>query len=478
MSTLPAPTSAFPVRQRSCPLRAMARLLGLAAIGRDGESKGIEKGFFLAAITVVLTAGASWGAALLWQIGAAGKFTGVSILHVNAHGHAQVFGWMLLFVMGAGYRMFPRFWSATLAFPRLVPVVLLLMGAGLIMSLVGPVLPAGSATGIGLSLFGSGFEQGAILLFSIQMLFTFARGRSRLDPATAFIFGALGWALIMAEANAWYTWATLAAANRGEVIHIVSTYQPALRSVQLRGFGLFIILGVCLRVLHGLFGLPGVGRRRAWIAFGVLVTAVLLDSISFILMRRTGDHRFAAPMFLGWLLLPAGVLLIALPWKLWRPFPMPHRSNKFIRAAFAWLAVAMALLLLTPVFHTIAGVYFSHAYYGATRHALAVGFISMMIVGMASRIVPRLRGIDGPLLPPLTAVFVLLNLGCFIRVAVQPLTEFSQSLYPVVTASGLIELAALAIWAVEIVRTLRKPEAGGVPVAPAVRDVALHVLAP
>lgn len=460
MSALPALPVVTETRQHACPFRKLGHALGLTGIGPDGEPRGVEKGFFLAAIAVVLTAGASWGAALLWQIGAAGKFTGVSILHVNAHGHAQVFGWMLLFVMGAGYRMFPRFWSAALALPRLVPVVLLTMVTGLLMSLIGPVLSAGSRTRIGLVLFGSGFEQIAILVFSVQMIFTFARGRSRVDPATAFIFAALGWALIMAEANAWYTWATLAAADRGEVIHIVSTYQPALRSIQLRGFGLFIILGVCLRVLRGLFGLPGVSNRRAWVAFGVLTVAVLLESICFILMRRTGDHRFAAPMFLGWLMLPAGVLLIALPWKLWRPFPMPHRANKFIRAAFAWLAVAMLLLLLTPLYQKIAGVYFSHAYYGATRHAFAVGFISMMIVGMASRIAPRLRGIDGPDLPPLHTVFTLLNLGCFLRVAAQPLTDFHSAFYPLVTASGLIELAALAIWAAGMIRILRRPEPG------------------
>ena len=134
------------------------------------------------------------------------------------------------------------------------------------------------------------------------------------------------------------------------------------------------------------------------------------------------------------------------------------------------------MLLLTPLDQWLAGVYFSHAYYGATRHALAVGFISMMIVGMASRIAPRLRGIDGPDLPPLYHVFVLLNLGCFLRVAIQPLTDWAPSLFPVVSASGLIELAALALWAVEMVRILRKPEPGQLPATPASRLIALPVL--
>ena len=36
---------------------------------------------------------------------------------------------------------------------------------------------------------------------------------------------------------------------------------------------------------------------------------------------------------------------------------------------------------------------FSHAYYGAIRHAITVGFVSLMIVGVASKVTPTLNGI-------------------------------------------------------------------------------------
>src|SRR4029079_6568064 len=52
-------------------------------------SRTLYRPFFLAGIAVVLTVGAAWGAWLLWQIGFAHRFTGVSLHHVNAHGHAQ-----------------------------------------------------------------------------------------------------------------------------------------------------------------------------------------------------------------------------------------------------------------------------------------------------------------------------------------------------------------------------------------------------
>jgi hypothetical protein len=40
-----------------------------------------------------------------------------------------------------------------------------------------------------------------------------------------------------------------------------------------------------------------------------------------------------------------------------------------------WLDLATALLLATPLFRTVAGGRFSSTWFGATRHAITVGFI-------------------------------------------------------------------------------------------------------
>ena len=52
------------------------------------------------------------------------------------------------------------------------------------------------------------------------------------------------------------------------------------------------------------------------------------------------------------------------------------------------------MLLMLPVYQTATGIKFSHAYYGAIRHAITVGFISLMIMGMAAKVVPTLNGLD------------------------------------------------------------------------------------
>src|SRR5262249_56462183 len=92
----------------------------------------IYRPFFKAGIAVVLTLGAAWGAYLLLRIGLTGRFAAAGLHDVNAHGHAQIFGWVGLFVMGFAYQAFPRFKQTTLAAPCLARVSLGLMVTGLL----------------------------------------------------------------------------------------------------------------------------------------------------------------------------------------------------------------------------------------------------------------------------------------------------------------------------------------------------------
>jgi hypothetical protein len=94
---------------------------------------------------------------------------------------------------------------------------------------------------------------------------------------------------------------------------------------------------------------------------------------------------------------------------------------------------------------------FSHAYHGAVRHAITVGFISTMIMGFAGKVVPTLNGIDVRRLSKLTGPFLLVNLGCLLRVALQALTDWSAGIYPLLGISGTLEVAGLAWWGLGLV---------------------------
>jgi hypothetical protein len=89
---------------------------------------------------------------------------------------------------------------------------------------------------------------------------------------------------------------------------------------------------------------------------------------------------------------------------------------------------------------------FSHAFYGATRHAITVGFISLMIVGVSAKVVPTLNGVDPKSLSPLWGPLVLINLGCLLRVTGQTMTDFTTAAFPVAGLSGLLEVSGLAMW--------------------------------
>ncbi len=91
----------------------------------------IYRWYFLGAIGVVLTAGASWGVWLLWKIGLNGDFTAASVHEVNAHGHAQIFGWVGLFIMGFALQALPRMWHVELPAPRLALASFIAMTLGI-----------------------------------------------------------------------------------------------------------------------------------------------------------------------------------------------------------------------------------------------------------------------------------------------------------------------------------------------------------
>src|SRR5579883_1821419 len=113
------------------PLQA-TRPIPLPLADTPPRADAIYRPFFKAGIAVTLSLGAVWGAYLLVRIALTGSFTAAGLHEVNAHGHAQIFGWVGLFVMGFAYQAFPRFKQTTLAYPPLAFVSLWLLLTGII----------------------------------------------------------------------------------------------------------------------------------------------------------------------------------------------------------------------------------------------------------------------------------------------------------------------------------------------------------
>jgi hypothetical protein len=127
------------------------------------------------------------------------------------------------------------------------------------------------------------------------------------------------------------------------------------------------------------------------------------------------------------------------------------------------------MVFAEPFYARAVGLRFSHAFHGAIRHAYTVGFISLMIVGVSSKVVPILGGVDPRILPALWLPFILVNAGNAIRVVFQVLTDLVPGpAFPVMGLSGMFEVAGLAIWGIHLWRLLdrRSEEGSGVAAPP------------
>lgn len=409
----------------------------------------IYRPFFLGGIAVVLSIGAAWGVWLLWRIGFGDSFASVSMLEINAHGHAMIFGWVGLFIMGFALQAFPRMWHVPLPWAKGAVASFAVMVGGILVRTLA-MAAAGTWWAAGVALAGGVLELMAILVVCGILLKAFINKQAKSEPYMAFVLAALGWFVAQAVYGLWHIWMTMTAASWEALIHQVSTYQAPLRDMQVHGLALFMILGVSMRIFPALFGLPRVSERRAWIGLGLLITAVLGEIGCFLAFRLTDGHGWAIGLYGAWVLLACGVVTVAWPWKLWRRAQSRDRSIKFIRTAYGWLAISLVMLLALPLYQQALGTPFSHAYYGAIRHAVTVGFISMMIMGVAAKVAPTLRGRDPHTLSRMWGPFVLINLGCFLRVSLQSLTDWFPWAYTYIGLSGSLEITALAWWGAQM----------------------------
>jgi len=440
----------------------------------------IYRPFFLAALLVILTVGAGWGVLLLWKIGLGGSFTGVTVHEVNAHGHAQVMGWVGLFIMGFAYQAFPRMWQVDLPRPRLALGSLACVVLG-IAARSTAMMFTGSGWALPVHHAGVALQALAASVFLGLIVIAFVRSRQRVTPSSAFILTALAFFFIQTLFSGWHVARLMAAPTRVALLEQIATYQAPLRDVQIHGMAMLMIFGVGLRMFPALFGFTEVRIRRAWWAYGLLVAAVAMEVGLFLAYRATESRAFAGAMLAPWLMLPVGAWLLVGGWKPWRTEPAtataPDRSRKFVRAAFVWLFVSFGLLLAMPGYLAAYEGAFSHAYHGAIRHAITVGFVSMMIMGMGAKVVATLNGLDPRGLTALWGPFVLVNAGCLLRVSLQVATDWAPAAFPVIGVSGALELAGLGWWAAHLAWMMlsgRRGAAKMAPLGPAPSRLAAH----
>jgi hypothetical protein len=415
----------------------------------------IYRRFFKAGIAITLTVGVLWGAINLLQIGLAGNFLQLHLVpSIHAHAHAMIFGWVGLFVMGFAYQSFPRFKYTTLWRPGLANLTLYLMLAG-IGARVGAELLQPHAIGMALGVLSAAVELAAISLFLTILFKTARKSVSAPNPYEKFIFAACVWFLTQSIFSDFFFFAKATAQSAAQLVWRIALLDGPLRDLQLLGFAALIIAGVSQRFIPVVYGLAKPRRDRQTLIFILINASLVLDIVCYMGLLSTRSLYFALGLELSYILMAVWGALLVIQLGIFSKPSQTDRSWKFIRAAYVWLLFALFMMPFMVVYNAMTHQMFSHAFWGSHRHAYTVGFISLMIIGVSSRVVPILAGVDSSRLTSLWAPFVLLNVGCAGRVSLQILTDiFPGAAFPLVGLTGFVELTALAWWGVGLWRVM------------------------
>jgi hypothetical protein len=122
----------------------------------------------------------------------------------------------------------------------------------------------------------------------------------------------------------------------------------------------------------------------------------------------------------------------------------------FIRLAYAWLVIAGLMSIWAAFADQHGGIW------GASRHALTVGFAATMVFSIGPRILPHFGGVHGIFSKRLMFLSLLfLQTGCLLRVSSEPLAyegllPFAWKVLPI---SGMLELSGVLLFAANLLLT-------------------------
>ncbi len=439
------------ILQMARPTLLPLRVLPAEKLATDRAAVEIYRPFFIAGLLSVLTAGCLLGAIALFGISRAGNYLASAWTpHILAHANSQLFGWVGFFIMGFALQQHPPSLSKVRLFHGLAFASLGLMATGIALRFAAEALAA-----VPLGVFSCLLQLIAVVLFLFNSAFTRHRGIStKLEWPSLFVFGSLFWLLLIAVAEP-FAFLGSHQADKAQAIQFVAEWFSPLREAQFLGFVSMMIFGVSLTKLSSCFGAQPADKSLGLVGFGWWTAGLLLRMMGWVYAFRHGMEGPSQTLyFAGGACLAVGGLYVLASTRLFSRLEGQLRSHKFVRSAFSWMAVAGILFIIEPFHLRALGQPFSHAYTGAIRHAVTVGFISQMIIGIGSHVAARMVSIEDSLLPRLWTTFWLLNVGNALRVGCEIGTDYTPNAFGLMGITGFIELTGLLFWAANMVSLL------------------------
>ena len=415
--------------------------------------ENLYRRFLKAALLFTFTGGTALGAWALILMALRGELGGIGRGLIQVHGHYQLFGWVGLFVVGVAYHILPKLSGRSLPSYRLASISFVLLVIGTILR-VGQVLDPGGGRSAVL-LCGALLEIAGCGLFAWTVARILMPRAARLEAYEGYLLFGTGWLVVASFLNLGHAWYLSSRA----VFEVPPYLNVPYLTVFLVGFVTLWILGVSLRTLPVFMGL----RARPSVAWPVTVPLTLAITVLAI-----GESSYLAgggvaarnAFAVGGLLLSA--CLAVFTWALGifgrapggREPGVDRGHEKFLRLGYAWLLISGGMLAVFSVL-ALRGADMNHALVGAYRHALTVGFITTVMVGMATRIVPVFRGVPLHSIALREWTFWLLAVGNVMRVLFQVLSGlFGPAWLRLTGVSGVLELSALVLFGFNLWKTM------------------------
>jgi hypothetical protein len=377
-----------------------------------------------------------------------GRASSISTAWIQAHGHAQIFGWIGTFILGIGFYSIPKM---TLTSGRAQPArgwaawglwtsgVLLRWACGFYHLYWRALLPLSALLEL------AGF---LIFLNSVRRHRPAASGTNN-KRMPVWILSVLagtagfGMALLLNLLVAIY----VSLYDTGPAFPFI--FEARFLALVSYAFIVPVVWGFSARWLPVFLGLKPLNERALRYA--------LLLSITGVLFAVTGFLQAA-----HWLLAIAAVVAVTAFHLFERPLQQAKTAGvhasfpAFVRMAYVWLVIATAL--------GVCAVYFDHAHgwIGASRHALTVGFVSTMVFAIGQRVLPAFAGMRVLYSPRLMLVsLLLLNAGCLLRVSTEILAyeNYWPAAWNALPWSAICELTAVTVFAANMLLTFKQPPA-------------------
>lgn len=363
----------------------------------------------------------------------------VSAAGIQAHGHAQIFGWIGTFILGIGFYSIPKLRRLDSFGLSAVYIAWGLWTTGVTTRWISTVYSWHWRTLLPLS---AALELAAFLIFfrTVSGHRPADSGKKTLEPwVFVVIAGTTGLLATLLVNLGVSIWSALRAASPD----VPATIDQKCLALQTWGFLVPFVWGFSTKWLPVFLGLrPTRGRT--------LLAAVGLNSAA-VIAAFLGWTRFAVIGFV------VGTIFATMALRLLVRAEKPAKLNGvhsslpvFIRLSYMWAFVATLL----GVWAAFTGN--AHGIWGASRHALTVGFLSTMVFAIGQRVLPAFSGMNILFSTNLMfAALLLLTLGCALRVSSEILAyqEFVHSAWSWLPISALTEMSAVTLFAINLVAT-------------------------